>query len=81
MIWASIGTALSILPIAFIPHWGAAGLSFIGVVGLSWIRYASSMVYFLELVPPRRRATVSGVTASMPILRYSGCVNLVWWFS
>ena len=62
VIGASLGTALSILPIALIPHWGAAGLSFIGVIGLSWIRYAASTVYFLELVPPARRATVSGVT-------------------
>jgi MFS family permease len=62
VIGASLGTALSILPIALIPHWGAAGLSFIGVIGLSWIRYAASTVYFLELVPPSRRATVSGVT-------------------
>jgi MFS family permease len=62
VIGASLGTALSILPIALIPHWGAAGLSFVGVVALSWIRYAASTVYFLELVPPSRRATVSGVT-------------------
>jgi MFS family permease len=62
VIGASLGTAISILPIALIPHWGAAGLTFIGVVGFSWIRYASSLVYFLELVPPARRATVSGVT-------------------
>jgi MFS family permease len=61
VIGASLGTALSILPIALIPHWGAAGLSFIGVIGISWIRYASSVVYFLDLVPPARRATVSGV--------------------
>jgi MFS family permease len=61
VIVASLGTALSILPIALVPHWGAAGLSFIGVVGFSWIRYSSSVVYFLELVPPSRRATVSGV--------------------
>jgi MFS family permease len=62
VIWATFGSALSILPIAFIPHWTAAGLSFIGVTGLSWIRYAASTVYFLELVPPSRRAMVSGVT-------------------
>jgi MFS family permease len=61
VIGASLGTALSIVPIALVPNWGAAGLSFIGVVGLSWIRYASSLVYFMELVPPRRRATVSGI--------------------
>ncbi len=62
VIGASLGTALSILPLALIPHWGAAGIGFIGVVGLSWIRYAASLVFFLELVPPNRRATVSGVT-------------------
>jgi MFS family permease len=59
---ASLGTAVSMLPMALIPHWGAAGLSFVGVISFSWIRYASSLVYFLELVPPRWRATVSGVT-------------------
>ena len=62
VIGASIGTALSMLPIALIPHWGAAGLSLIGVLGLSGIRYPASIVYFLELVPPAQRATVSGLT-------------------
>ena len=62
VIWVTVGTALSMLPIALVPHWSAAGISFIGVVGLSWIRYAASIVYFLELVPPSRRALVSGVT-------------------
>jgi MFS family permease len=62
VIGASVGTALSILPIALVPHWSAAGLSFIGVICLSWIRYAASLVYFMELVPPTRRATVSGVS-------------------
>jgi MFS family permease len=62
VIGASIGTALSMLPIALVPHWGAAGLSLIGVLGLSGIRYPASIVYFLELVPPEQRATVSGLT-------------------
>jgi predicted MFS family arabinose efflux permease len=62
VIGASLGTALSILPLALVPHWSAAGLSYIGVIALSWIRYASALVFFLELVPPARRATVSGVT-------------------
>jgi MFS family permease len=59
---ATLGTCLAILPMAFVPHWAAAGLSLGCVVGLASIRYASSVVYFLELVPPERRATVSGVT-------------------
>lgn len=62
VIGTSLATALAILPMAFIPHWGAAAFSFVGVTGLSWIRYAASIVYFLEIVPPSRRATVSGVT-------------------
>jgi MFS family permease len=62
VIGASLGTALSILPIALVPHWGAAGLSLIGVFALSGIRYPASIVYFLELVPPAQRATVSGLT-------------------
>jgi MFS family permease len=62
VIGASLGTALSILPIALVPHWGAAGLSLIGVVGLSGIRYPAAMVYFMEIAPPAQRAMVSGLT-------------------
>jgi MFS family permease len=61
-IGATLGSALSMLPLALIPHWSAATLGFVGLVGLSWIRYAASMVIFLELVPPSRRALLSGVT-------------------
>jgi predicted MFS family arabinose efflux permease len=62
VIGASLATAASMLPIALIPHWGAASLSFMAVISLSWIRYAASIVFFLNLVPPRSRAVVSGVT-------------------
>jgi MFS family permease len=60
-IWASVGSALAILPIIIIPTWWAAALSFVAVTGLSWIRYAGTLVYFLDLVPPTQRALVSGV--------------------
>jgi MFS family permease len=60
-IWASVGSALAILPIIIIPTWWAAALSFVAVTGLSWIRYAGTLVYFLDLVPPGQRALVSGV--------------------
>jgi MFS family permease len=62
VIGASLSTTVALLPIVLVPHWSAASLSFVGVVALSWIRYAASMVFFLELVPPSRRALVSGVT-------------------
>jgi predicted MFS family arabinose efflux permease len=62
VIGASLATALGMLPLVLIPHWGAAWLSLMFVSGLSGIRYAASMVYFLDLVPPNRRATTAGVT-------------------
>lgn len=62
VIISTLMTAVAILPMALVHHWAAAGLTLVGVVALSSIRYSSSLVYFLELVPPERRATVSGVT-------------------
>lgn len=59
--WASVASAFAILPIALIPHWAAAAATFIAIIGLSWIRYTASLVYFLELAPLRARATTSGV--------------------
>lgn len=61
VIATSLATAAGILPLALVPHWGAAAVSFVSVVSLSWIRYSASIVYYLELAPPARRATVSGV--------------------
>ena len=41
-------------------RWAAFG--FVGVAMLSAIRYAASLVFFLDLVPPNRRTAVTGVT-------------------
>lgn len=60
--WVSVGTAVAMLPIALIPHWVAAAVSMLCVVSLSWIRYAASTIFFMELVPPSRRSLVSGAT-------------------
>jgi DHA1 family tetracycline resistance protein-like MFS transporter len=62
VIGASLATAVGMMPLVLIPHWSAAWISMIFVAGLSGIRYAASMVYFLDLVPPNRRATTAGVT-------------------
>jgi MFS family permease len=62
VIASTLASAAAILPLALIPRWEAAAISFVGLVGLSWIRYSSSIVYMLELVPPGRRATVSGLS-------------------
>jgi MFS family permease len=59
---AAFGSMLSLLPLALIPHWVAAAIGFVGVVAFSWMRYAASVVYFMEQVPRSRRATLSGAT-------------------
>jgi MFS family permease len=60
VIWASLGGTLSMLPLALIPHWGAAGLGFMGVVALSSVRYSAFLVYSMELISPELRGTMSG---------------------
>ena len=58
--WASLGTAISMLPLILISHWSAAGLGFIGVLALTSIRYPTFLVYTMEVVPPSQRGTMSG---------------------
>ena len=58
--WASLGTAFSMLPLALIPHWGAAGLGYIGTIALTSIRYPAFLVYTMERVSPGWRGTMSG---------------------
>jgi MFS family permease len=60
VVFATLGTALMILPLALISHWSAVGLGFMGVITFSSIRYAAFLVYSMELVPPRWRGTLSG---------------------
>jgi MFS family permease len=59
--WGILGIALSILPLALIPHWGAAEIGFIGVMTLSAIVLAAYFVYGQELVSPGWQAVMSGV--------------------
>lgn len=57
---ASTLTAISMLPLALIPHWGAAGIGYVGVTALSSIRYPAYLLYSMELVPPTWRGTLAG---------------------
>ena len=59
---ASIGVACSLLPMALIPHVGAASIGYVGVmVGVSLWRTPSTM-YRLEIVSVRWRALMSGAS-------------------
>lgn len=58
---ASAVSTLSLLPLAFIPHWTAAGIGFVGVTAMSSMRYPAFMLYAVGLVPPSWRGTLAGV--------------------
>ncbi|MFT5196371.1 MAG: MFS family permease [Cellvibrionaceae bacterium] len=59
----SLGAALFILPIAFIPIWWVAGLGFICARFLTGMRYPAFQVYILEMFETRYHALMSGVMA------------------
>ena len=59
----SLGAALFILPIAFIPIWWVAGLGFIAARFLTGMRYPAFQVYILEMIETRYHALMSGVMA------------------
>ena len=59
----SLGLGASMLPIALIPHWGAAGLSRLGVLVLTGIWVPAVQVYLMELVPPRWRTLAFGASS------------------
>jgi predicted MFS family arabinose efflux permease len=60
IIAATSGIALSLMPVAFVPHWSAALLSFMGVVALTAVRIPAFLVYSMEAVAPEHRALMSG---------------------
>ena len=59
-IGAAFGTALSLMPMALIPLWPVAGVSFIALSALSSVRYSAFFVYMMEVTPPRFRTTMAG---------------------
>ncbi len=59
-IWVSILVVLFMAPLAFVPTWPAAGVSYIAVMACTSIRYPAFFVYLMEITPPQLRATMSG---------------------
>ena len=58
--WGSLGIALSLLPLALIPHPGAAGIGYMGVTVLFSLTTGPFRLFGLELVSPRWRLAMSG---------------------
>jgi MFS family permease len=64
VVWASLGMAASMLPLALVPHWAAATVGRIGTYALSAIADPAIGLYQMELVRPRWRSVMSGVTGT-----------------
>jgi MFS family permease len=54
-----VGMVLSLLPLAFVPHWAAAGLGFATSTALFSVTVGPIRVFSQELVAPRWRATMA----------------------
>jgi predicted MFS family arabinose efflux permease len=64
IIWASLGSAVGMLPLALFPHWAAAAFGRLGVYALSALSDPALSVYQMETVHPRWRATMSAVSST-----------------
>jgi predicted MFS family arabinose efflux permease len=69
--WGSLGVGLAMLPLALVPHWTAAGMSFLGVVALNGMAFPAINVYQMHLVSAVWRTTMSGSTAMASGLSWS----------
>ena len=56
----SLGTAVSLVPLALIPHWAPAGLGSLGVVAMSAIWMPTLQLFQMELVEDRWRPLAYG---------------------
>lgn len=63
LMMASVGTALSLLPLAMIRHWAAAGLGQFGIVVLSAIWLPALQVFQVELVDSKWRSLAYGAAS------------------
>jgi MFS family permease len=60
-LWGTVGIAASLLPLALVPWWIAAGLGYMAVIVFVSLARAAVSVYLMEIMPEDRRATMSGV--------------------
>jgi MFS family permease len=60
---ATVGMALSLLPLALIPHWSAAGVSRLGILALSAVWMPALQVFQMELVDSRWRSLTFGIVS------------------
>ena len=69
---AVLCSALILVPLALIPHWGIAGLCLMGTMCLAGIRRPAFTVFQQEMMPPRWRTAMAGAAATMTGFGYAG---------
>lgn len=60
--WSSLGIAVSLLPLALISHWGAAGVGFVGVMALASVWRPAFILFRMEIVSPGWWAVMNGAS-------------------
>ena len=63
LMMGTVGTAVSLLPLALIHHWSAAGAGRLGLLALSAIWMPALQVFQMELVHSRWRALTNGIVS------------------
>ena len=58
--WASLATAVCLVPIALAAAWWGAALGYIGTLAVTNLRYTAFIVYIMVLVPKRQQAVMVG---------------------
>jgi MFS family permease len=61
-IWGTLGMALSLLPLALLPNWVAAGFGYIFMMALASLVRPALTVYLMNSVSHQWRPTISAVT-------------------
>ena len=69
---AVLCSALILVPLALIPHWGIAGLCLMGTMCLAGIRRPAFTVFQQEMMPRRWRTAMAGAAATMTGFGYAG---------
>jgi predicted MFS family arabinose efflux permease len=72
LFWGMLAMALSLLPIALPPHWAGAGIGFIGMSALFSLTGPTIAVFSQQLVAPRWRSLMMGISGLTMGLGYGG---------
>lgn len=69
--WASLATAMCLVPIALAPYWWVAAIGYISTLSLSNLRFAAFIVYIMMLVPKRQQPVMVGAGEAAAGLSYT----------